>query len=155
MLSVSYSECSESLLLIHCTLDASLKPTRGAGKHIFCQTIHLLFNTAILNQVLFHLQLMSHRTLSLALHCSMSPSLHSLIISFKLISIPRQMTNRFVALLILFFFFCQIYIPYYRVLPISFKSGSFWINSFRIVQDINISWLLLCFLKMGSVFPFQ
>lgn len=46
---------------------------------------------------------MSHRTLSLALHCSMSLSLHSLIILFKLPSIPRQMTNRFVALMISFF----------------------------------------------------
>lgn len=44
----------------------------------FCQTIHLLFNTANLNRVLFHLQLMSHRTLSLALHCSMSPWLYYL-----------------------------------------------------------------------------
>lgn len=155
MLSVFYFECSKSLLLIHCTLDASLEPTCSAGKHYFCQITHLLFNTAILNRVLFHLQLMSHRTLSLALHCSMSLSLHSLIILFKLPSIPRQMTNRFVAFMISFFFPRQIYIPYYRVLPISFKSGSFSISPFRIIQDIFMSWLLLCCLKLNSVFPFQ
>lgn len=45
---------------------------------------------------------MSQRTLLLALHCSMSISLHSLIILLKWLSIAMQMTNRFVALMILF-----------------------------------------------------
>lgn len=45
---------------------------------------------------------MSHRTLLLALHCSMSISLHSPIILLKWLSISMQMTNRFVALMILF-----------------------------------------------------